>query len=227
MRAETPGRAEVLGCAEVLGSVRGEGPGVEARRLVQVEVSGMEALGPVAAEGPGVEVSGSVRGAEPLGCAEVRGSVQAEVSGMEALGPVGAEALRFQVLGPVRVWRDGVELDLGFPQQRALLALLLACAGRPVPTGEILDVLWAERPPASAVHVTRRYAGALRRLLEPGLPPRAPGRRLLRRTGGYLLAAETDEVDLLRFRELTRRGSRAAATGRPDTAAGHFARALA
>ncbi|MFD9430799.1 BTAD domain-containing putative transcriptional regulator [Streptomyces sp. NPDC060002] len=140
--------------------------------------------------------------------------------------------MRFEVLGPVRVWREegeereAGELDPGFPQQRALLALLLTHAGRPVPTSEAVDVLWAERPPASALNVVRRYAGALRRLLEPGLPPRAPGRRLLRRTGGYLLEAATDEVDLLRFRELTRQGKRAAATGRPETAARQFVLAL-
>ncbi|MFD9318379.1 BTAD domain-containing putative transcriptional regulator [Streptomyces sp. NPDC060053] len=134
--------------------------------------------------------------------------------------------MRFEVLGPVRVWRDEGELDPGFPQQRALLALLLTQAGRPVPTSEIVDVLWAERPPASALNVVRRYVGALRRLLEPGLPPRAPGRRLSRRTGGYLLEAATDEVDLLRFRELTRQGKRAAATGRPETAARQFVLAL-
>ncbi|MFI5472764.1 BTAD domain-containing putative transcriptional regulator [Streptomyces cacaoi] len=134
--------------------------------------------------------------------------------------------MRFEVLGPVRVWREERELDPGFPQQRALLALLLAHAGRPVPTSGIVDVLWAERPPASALNVVRRYVGALRRLLEPGLPPRAPGRRLLRRTGGYVLEAATDEVDLLRFRELTRQGKRAAATGRPETAARQFVLAL-
>ncbi|MEU2285843.1 BTAD domain-containing putative transcriptional regulator [Streptomyces sp. NPDC013178] len=134
--------------------------------------------------------------------------------------------MRFEVLGPVRAWREDDELDLGFPQQRALLALLLAHTGRAVPTSEILDVLWAERPPASAQNVVRRYAGALRRLLEPELPPRAPGRRLLRRPGGYLLAVDPDEVDLLRFRELTRQGKRAAATGRPETAARRFTEAL-
>ncbi|MFI1044646.1 BTAD domain-containing putative transcriptional regulator [Streptomyces griseoruber] len=137
-----------------------------------------------------------------------------------------ADAIRFQVLGPVRVRRGEEELDLGFPQQRALLALLLLHAGRTVPTAEILDTLWAGRPPASAPNVVRRYAAALRRLLEPGLPPRDPGSRLLRRTGGYLLVAEPDEADLLRFRELTRQGKRAAATGRAETAARRFTRAL-
>ncbi|WP_260470940.1 BTAD domain-containing putative transcriptional regulator, partial [Streptomyces sp. RP5T] len=143
-----------------------------------------------------------------------------------AAGEEAGQAVRFQVLGPVRVWRAGLELDLGFPQQQALLALLLAHAGRPVPTGEILDTIWAERPPASALNVIRRYVGSLRRLLEPGLPLRATGRRLLRRPGGYLLEAATDEVDLLRLRELTRQGKQAAAAGRLERATDCFTRAL-
>ncbi|MEU5198383.1 BTAD domain-containing putative transcriptional regulator [Streptomyces scabiei] len=134
--------------------------------------------------------------------------------------------MRFEVLGPLRVRRGGTELDLGFPQQRALLALLVVRAGRPVPAGEIVDVLWPERAPASARNVVRRYAGSLRRLLEPGLPPRAPGRRLLRGAGGYVLEAAEDEVDLLRFRALTKRGKRAAATGRSEVASRHFVDAL-
>lgn len=138
----------------------------------------------------------------------------------------GGELMRLDVLGPLRVCRGGEELDLGFPQQRALLALLVVRAGRPVPVGEIVDVLWPGRAPASARNVVRRYAGSLRRLLEPGLPPRAPGRRLLRRAGGYLLEAGEDEVDLLRFRALTKRGKRAAATGRSEAAARHFTAAL-
>ncbi|MFM9662741.1 AfsR/SARP family transcriptional regulator, partial [Streptomyces scabiei] len=91
-----------------------------------------------------------------------------------------------------------------------LLALLLAYEGRPVPAGELLGLLWPGHPPASAPNVVRRYLGALRRLLEPDLPPRAPGRRLLRHPGGHLLEVTPDEVDLLRFRELTRQGIRAA-----------------
>ncbi|MFF8195296.1 BTAD domain-containing putative transcriptional regulator [Streptomyces bobili] len=143
-----------------------------------------------------------------------------------APGGARGAALRFELLGPVRVWRDGTELDLGFPQQRALLALLLAYEGRPVPAGELLGLLWPGHPPASAPNVVRRYLGALRRLLEPDLPPRAPGRRLLRHPGGHLLEVTPDEVDLLRFRELTRQGIRAAVTGRAETAALRFTEAL-
>ncbi|KOG64864.1 hypothetical protein ADK77_20450 [Streptomyces antibioticus] len=138
----------------------------------------------------------------------------------------GIEVLRFEVLGPLRVLRAESELDLGYPQARALLGVLLVRPGRPVRMSAIVDVLWPGRPPASAPNAVRRHVGALRKLLEPGLPPRAPGRRLLGRTGGYLLEASADEADLLRFRALSRRGMRAAATARSEQAVRHFAGAL-
>ncbi|MFF3147825.1 hypothetical protein ACFVRU_40450, partial [Streptomyces sp. NPDC057927] len=48
------------------------------------------------------------------------------------------EVMRFEVLGPLRVRRAERELDLGFPQQRALLGLLMVRAGRPVQVSEIV-----------------------------------------------------------------------------------------
>ncbi|MEU9063469.1 BTAD domain-containing putative transcriptional regulator [Streptomyces sp. NPDC048430] len=134
--------------------------------------------------------------------------------------------MRFEVLGPLRAWDGDRELDLGFPQQRALLSMLLAQAGRPVGTSTIIDALWGEDPPDSAVNMVRRYVGELRRLLEPGLVPRAPGRRLNRRAGGYVLQVEQEEFDLLEFRGLTERGTRAVATGRTEEAVSHFIKAL-
>ncbi|MFF5077451.1 tetratricopeptide repeat protein [Actinoplanes sp. NPDC000266] len=108
----------------------------------------------------------------------------------------------FTVLGPVRAWRDGAEIDLGAPQQRSVLAVLLARAGQPVSLAEIVDTLWRDDPPATAVNAVHRSVGLLRRALEPGLSVRGVGRWLVRAGGGYRLEAGPDEVDLLRFREL-------------------------
>lgn len=110
--------------------------------------------------------------------------------------------LRFTVLGDVRVWRDGAEVDPGPPLRRTLLALLLARAGSPVPLADIVDALWEERPPTHAVNMVHRHVGALRRLLEPGLPNRAEGSLLLRGGGGYRLLAPSGSVDLQRFHQL-------------------------
>lgn len=47
--------------------------------------------------------------------------------------PQGANGLiRVEVLGPVRAWNGEVELDLGAPRQRAVLAVLASRVGRPV-----------------------------------------------------------------------------------------------
>ncbi|MGW5696544.1 AfsR/SARP family transcriptional regulator [Streptomyces asiaticus] len=103
--------------------------------------------------------------------------------------------VRFEILGTVRAWRGEHELDLGGPQERAFLALLLLRAGHPVPVSEIVDALWGPNPPRSAVNVIRRHVGALRRLLEPGLPARATGRWLIRDAGGYQLVTDGDSLD--------------------------------
>jgi DNA-binding SARP family transcriptional activator/tetratricopeptide (TPR) repeat protein len=91
---------------------------------------------------------------------------------------------------------------------------------------EIVDVLWGRRPPDTAVNVVHRHVGALRRLLEPGLPTRAPGHWLLRDTGGYRLVADSGSLDLLRFRALRVEARRAASDGAPARAVDLFAEAL-
>ncbi|MGW8878672.1 AfsR/SARP family transcriptional regulator [Streptomyces mirabilis] len=139
---------------------------------------------------------------------------------------VAPDPVRFAVLGPVRVWRAATELHLGRPQERALLALLLVRAGQPVSVSEIVDVLWGGRPPDTAVNVVHRHVGALRRLLEPGLPTRATGQWLLRDTGGYRLVADSDSLDLLRFRALRVEARRAASDGAPERAVDLLTEAL-
>ncbi|MEU1181134.1 BTAD domain-containing putative transcriptional regulator [Streptomyces sp. NPDC005820] len=125
------------------------------------------------------------------------------------------EPVRFMVLGALRVCRGETELDVGGPQERAFLALLLTRAGQPVAVGEIVDVLWGAEPPRSAVNVVRRHVGSLRRLLEPGLPARAEGRWLIRDAGGYRLVTDADSADLPRFRAL-REAARHSGDTAPD-----------
>ncbi|MFD4601562.1 BTAD domain-containing putative transcriptional regulator [Streptomyces sp. NPDC058464] len=125
--------------------------------------------------------------------------------------------MRFEVLGPVRVWRDGHEVGLGAAQQRLLLAQLMAHAGLPVAMEELQHALWGESPPGSPANAVYRHVGVLRRLLEPGLPVRAPGRWLARDAGGYRLHATPETLDLLRFRELVRRARQSGTRG-PEAA---------
>ncbi|MGW0872127.1 AfsR/SARP family transcriptional regulator [Streptomyces sp. NPDC002740] len=111
----------------------------------------------------------------------------------------------FGVLGALQVWRDGADLAVGPPQQRTLLALLLARAGEPTALHEVVDVLWSESPPSSAVNLVRRHVGELRRVLEPGLPTLAAGQWLLGQAGTYRLVVPDDRLDLVMFRRLRAR----------------------
>jgi hypothetical protein len=119
----------------------------------------------------------------------------------------------FTILGPVRARAGAVDLDAGGRQQRLVLALLLARAGSVVSVAELIDTVWDEDPPSSAVNVVHRYIGALRRLIEPELPVRATGRYLIRQAAGYQLQIPRDSLDLLRFRALVAEAKGAADPG--------------
>ncbi|NUP51280.1 MAG: winged helix-turn-helix domain-containing protein, partial [Catenulispora sp.] len=80
-------------------------------------------------------------------------------------GRVADGAWRFSVLGPVRGWGPDGELDLGSPQQRELLALLVLRPGRAATAEELIDALWGEDAPKGALSTIRTYASRLRRVL--------------------------------------------------------------
>jgi predicted ATPase/DNA-binding SARP family transcriptional activator len=98
--------------------------------------------------------------------------------------------LWFAVLGPLQVSRGGRPLSLGGPKPRALLAALLVQPGRLVPTGNLVETLWGERPPSTATKTLQKYLSVLRQQLGPVLAS-SPG--------GYLLAVEDDQLDSRRF----------------------------
>ncbi|HEX6339607.1 AfsR/SARP family transcriptional regulator [Umezawaea sp.] len=131
------------------------------------------------------------------------------------------------MLGPLRAWLDGVEVELGPPQQRSVLALLLAHGGQPVSVASLVDALWGEEHPGSAVNLLHRYVGSLRRALEPELGHRETGRWLIRGAGGYRFTTDAATLDLLRFRDLMARARAERDAGDERQAVHTFAEALA
>jgi YVTN family beta-propeller protein len=111
--------------------------------------------------------------------------------------------MQFGVLGPVEARRDGHELLMGGPKQRALLAILLLHANEVVSRDRLTDGLWGERPPASVDHTLDNYVSRLRKTLGPD--------RLARRPPGYLLRVEPGELDLGDFEQLFKEGREALA----------------
>jgi DNA-binding SARP family transcriptional activator/tetratricopeptide (TPR) repeat protein len=147
----------------------------------------------------------------------------------EGRGPTpsaGDEKLHLRMLGPLRLWRGGAEVDAGPRQQAYLLALLLAQVGRPISKWELIDLIWGEDPPETALNVIHKYIGALRRLFEPRLPARASGSYLLRRGDSYLCTADAGTLDLARFRELVGAAQVELDERRHERALDHFVAAL-
>ncbi|HEU4421459.1 MAG TPA: BTAD domain-containing putative transcriptional regulator [Pilimelia sp.] len=132
--------------------------------------------------------------------------------------------MEFRVLGPLEVRADGVALPLGTRKQQIALAVLILNAGRVVRVVDLVDELWPQAPPASAVANARSYAARLRRLFESVEPGRD---RLRREPGGYLLRLEPAELDLSVFAAHAAAGRDESRRGEPSLAVARFAAALA
>ncbi|HEY2673966.1 MAG TPA: BTAD domain-containing putative transcriptional regulator [Rugosimonospora sp.] len=107
-----------------------------------------------------------------------------------------------RVLGPVEADVDGDVVALGGPRQRAVLARLVSARGEAVSVDRLIDDLWGGEPPVQAITSLQAYVSNLRRLLEPGRPPRAPARVLVTAPPGYAIALPTDALDAWRFERL-------------------------
>ncbi|MFC5183036.1 AfsR/SARP family transcriptional regulator [Actinomadura harenae] len=130
---------------------------------------------------------------------------------------------RFAVLGPVRGWRGDAELDLGAPQQRAMLAFLLLQEGRAAAAQTLVEALWGERPPERARAALRTYASRLRSAVEPD---RARPSVLLTAGDGYRLVLPDGHLDATLFRTRLAAAERARASGAPAAARRLVAEAL-
>ncbi|MBO3750371.1 AAA family ATPase [Streptosporangiaceae bacterium NEAU-GS5] len=107
--------------------------------------------------------------------------------------------LRLRVLGSLDADVGAQNVPLGGPRQRAVLALLLTARGDVVSVDRMIEDLWRGEPPAKAIASLQSYVANLRRLLEPGRPPRAPARILVSAAPGYALRLDADSVDAWTF----------------------------
>lgn len=106
--------------------------------------------------------------------------------------------LEFRVLGPFEVVEQGRPLRLGGPRQRALLMVLLLRRGEVVSSDRLIDLIWRERPPATAAKTLQGYVSHLRKALGAGV--------LVTRGGGYVLEVRPEQVDAARFAAMLEEG---------------------
>jgi DNA-binding SARP family transcriptional activator/tetratricopeptide (TPR) repeat protein len=117
--------------------------------------------------------------------------------------------LRFGVLGPLAIWDGDGSVRVG-GKQRVLLTALLFNHGRPASTDQLVDALWPDGPPASAVANLHTYVSVLR----ASLPPHPVEERIRRHANGYSISVAPGELDLRVFEELIAESGELKALGR-------------
>jgi DNA-binding SARP family transcriptional activator/tetratricopeptide (TPR) repeat protein len=126
--------------------------------------------------------------------------------------------LEFGVLGPLEVLEAGRRLQLGAAKERALLVLLLLEPGKVVLADRLIDELWGQTMPKSALASLRALVSRLR--------GRLGAQTLLTRGEGFALDIEPDQVDVVRFYSLAEGGREELEAGDAQSAAATLRDAL-
>ena len=110
--------------------------------------------------------------------------------------------MEFRILGPLEVLDGDRSVPLPRGRGRALLALLIMRADEVVSTDRLIDWLWDETPPPTAITALHGLVSSLRKRLEPARGAGEAPAIIETRPPGYVLAIDRGEVDAHRFRRL-------------------------
>jgi DNA-binding SARP family transcriptional activator/tetratricopeptide (TPR) repeat protein len=118
-----------------------------------------------------------------------------------------SSVVEVRLLGPVGMYAAGRPVGLGPRKQRLALAVLALEVNQLVTVDRLVELMWAESPPRTAVHAVRVCVSRLRTVLASALHGVPADRRgetqLVGSGGGYLLRADPEAIDAHRFRALT------------------------
>lgn len=128
-----------------------------------------------------------------------------------------------RLLGPVEVSGPHGQVGWSGPRRRSVFALLALCHGRLVSRAALIDALWGDAVPATALKTLQGHVAQVRKALAAaGLAG-----SLVTRDPGYLLDVDGALVDSHRFEERVRAGRRALDNGDARTAITCFETGLA
>jgi YVTN family beta-propeller protein len=124
----------------------------------------------------------------------------------------------FRILGPLEAMDGTRRMSLGGAKQQAVLAILLLNHGEVVSVDRLVDELWGEEPPDTAVKTVQVYVSRLRKELGDGL--------VVTRGSGYVLDIEPGQLDAARFERLADAGRERLEHGEATAARDLLQRAL-
>ncbi|WP_329580430.1 AfsR/SARP family transcriptional regulator [Kitasatospora sp. NBC_01250] len=133
--------------------------------------------------------------------------------------------LKFRVLGPLEVTHLDSSCTPTAPKVRSVLALLILRANHVVDTNSIIEELWGEKPPRSAITTAQTYIYHLRRLFDRQVGE-SVDELFITRPPGYALRISPDQLDLNDFERLTKKGRQLLSENRPADAAQALSEAL-
>jgi len=140
---------------------------------------------------------------------------------------VGSETT-IELLGPLSVRVNRTPVMPAAAKPRQVLALLALNAGRVVTVSSLIDELWGDRAPLSALTTLQTYILESRRQIAAALGPGQDPKRLLRtQLNGYLLDFQAGRIDVRDFERLAQSGRAAAERGDHRNAAEILSQALA
>ncbi|MEU6983134.1 BTAD domain-containing putative transcriptional regulator [Streptomyces sp. NPDC046324] len=125
------------------------------------------------------------------------------------------------MLGSLEIRSGDEPVPVSGALQRRVLVMLLLEAGRVVPVSRLVAAGWNEEPPDSAEHQVRKVVAKLRSRI-----PRGPD-IIVTDGPGYRAVVDTEQLDLLRHKELLGQARGALEAGEPERAVARFREALA
>ena len=127
------------------------------------------------------------------------------------------QKVELDVLGPMQVRQYGLPVAIPGAKPRAILTMLGLHDGSVVAADALIELLWGDEPPRTAVKAMQTHISALRRALGDGF--------VLTEGTGWILTPTV--IDATRYKSAARLGRDAIATGDARQAVTHFDEALA
>ena len=128
--------------------------------------------------------------------------------------------MEVKILGPLEVVDGGTRIGIPGGKQRELLAILLIHANEIVSSDRLVDGLWGEMPPPSALKSLQALVSRLRGTLG------SSGGALETHGHGYRLRLESGELDSAVFHDALEDARRARSRGEPERASEQLQQAL-
>lgn len=117
--------------------------------------------------------------------------------------------MQIKVLGPLEATENGKSIVPTAAKPRQILALLAIRAGEVVSVPTILEEIWGEDPPRSALTTLQTYILQLRRLIERARQAGDAKEVLATKFNGYVIPSAAVTVDAREYERLAEAGTRA------------------